>query len=150
MGIAMKEKDLKTLGGRIRSIRGDLKQVEFSDAMAIKQAMVSRYEANKETPSPRILLRMAQLNGTTMEWLLTGKETLCSDSKKSKPGAKAGRPLSREEIVEQAVKYLDQISLPETPAITAMLQEIYQDRELMKKVVLYYRFLTREERLRTK
>lgn len=85
-----------------------------------------------------------------MEWILTGKETLSSGSKKSKPRAKTGRPLSRAELVEEAVKYLDRIALPETDKLTAMLKEIYQDRELMKKVVLYYRFITREERLRTK
>ena len=64
----------KTLGERIRSIRGVLTQVDFAEALGIKQAMISRYEAGKETPSPRILLRMAIYSGQSIEWFLTGKE----------------------------------------------------------------------------
>ena len=48
-----KKKDPKTLGERIRYLRGDLTQSEFADILRIKQAMVSRYEADKETPPPK-------------------------------------------------------------------------------------------------
>ena len=72
----MKKKDAKTLGGRIRLLRGDLTQSEFADILSIKQAMVSRYEADKETPSPRVLLRIGRYSGRTIEWLLTGTDTI--------------------------------------------------------------------------
>ncbi len=75
----------KSLGERILSIRGNLTQVELADALGIKQAMISRYEADKETPSPRVLLRMAVYSGKSMEWLLTGKELKDLKSKKQGP-----------------------------------------------------------------
>ncbi len=72
----MKKKEPKSLGERVRMLRGDLTQSDFAEALNIKQAMISRYEADKETPSPRVLLRIAQYSGKSMEWLLTGKQTL--------------------------------------------------------------------------
>ena len=74
--MAMKKKDAKTLGGRIRLLRADLTQSELADILGIKQAMVSRYEADKETPSPRVLLRIGRYSGKTIEWLLTGTDTI--------------------------------------------------------------------------
>jgi len=68
------EKVPKTIGKRIRHLRGDLTQVEFAENLGIKQAMVSRYEADKEVPSPRVLLKIAVYTGKSMEWILTGKE----------------------------------------------------------------------------
>ena len=67
-------KKTKSLGERIRYLRGDMTQVELAEALNIRQAMVSRYEADKEVPSPRVLLNMAVYWGKSMEWLLTGKE----------------------------------------------------------------------------
>ena len=64
----------KTLGQRIRKIRGELTQVELAEALGIRQAMISRYEADKEVPSPKVILEMAIYSGKSMEWLLTGKE----------------------------------------------------------------------------
>jgi transcriptional regulator with XRE-family HTH domain len=86
----------KTLGQRIRYIRGDLTQVELAEAVGIRQAMVSRYEADKETPSPRVLLRMAIYSGKSIEWLLTGKE-LAELKGKKKPSKKrrAGKSATR-------------------------------------------------------
>lgn len=74
----------KTLGQRIRFIRAGLTQVELADALGIRQAMISRYEADKEVPSPRVLLSMAVYSGKSMEWLLTGKELKDLRGKKKK------------------------------------------------------------------
>ena len=63
-----------SFGGRIRELRGDLTQAECAQLLDIKQAMISRYEADKEMPSPPVLLRLAQFSGRPMEWLLTGQE----------------------------------------------------------------------------
>ena len=136
----MKEKELKQIGDRIRALRGELTQTAFSDALGIKQAMVSRYEANKEMPSPRVLLRIAQFGGTTIEWLLTGQEPGRKGALKSKGKAKGGQ-LSRKELIDQAVKSLGQIHLSETETIIALVKDLFEDRNLMLKLIKYYRYL---------
>ena len=64
----MKKKEPKSLGGRIRYLRADLTQSEYADILRIKQAMVSRYEADKETPSPSPNLPLNALQEVHSFW----------------------------------------------------------------------------------
>jgi len=135
----MKEKDTNTLGQRIRQIRGDLTQSEFADFLRIKQAMISRYEADKETPSPRILLRIAQFHGTSIAWLLTGRESVKSSAQKS---AKAASKTfaGRDDLINLAASYLKDARLPDAEDFGAMMKDLFKDRKTMAKVLQYYRY----------
>jgi transcriptional regulator with XRE-family HTH domain len=61
------------VGQRIRKIRGKLTQTDFAKAIGVrKQNYISRYEHGR-IPSPILLVRIAVLGKTSVDWLLTGK-----------------------------------------------------------------------------
>ena len=78
----------KSVGGRIRLIRGGRTQERFAAELnaitfpqadrvpcsRIAQAMISRYEGGSEVPNPYALLRLARAGNTSIEWILTGRE----------------------------------------------------------------------------
>ncbi len=143
-----KKKDPKTLGERIRYLRGDLTQSEFADILRIKQAMVSRYEADKETPSPKVLLRIAQFCGRPMEWLLTGQDSVSSSSGEDqvkRVGAKATRHMTREDLVEVASGYIRDTHIPEAEEFAEMMKDCFLDRKKIRKVLDFYKYLRFEE-----
>jgi len=140
----MRKKKPKTPGERIRSLRGDLTQVEFADVLRIKQPMVSRYEADRETPSPRILLRIAQHSGASIEWLLTGKDTLSVNA--SKPGKRKGRSAAKrymttQDLLESAAAGLGYTMRPETREFVKMMKDLFSSSDRMQKVLEYNRYL---------
>ena len=135
----------KTLGERIRSLRADLTQVEFAECLGIKQAMVSRYEADKETPSRRTIVRIAQFYGVSIEWLLTGKEiALGKDKKPTLVKARGAKNLSRQELISLASQALDSVHFPETQEFIAMMNDLFHNRARLKKVMAYYRFAKKQ------
>jgi len=146
----MKKKELKTLGERIRSLRGEMTQAKFADALQIKQAMVSRYEAKKETPSPKVLLRMSQHSGKSIEWLLTGKEAIPEiDIKTKKLRSKKAKSLKKAELLELAGTYLHEVHLPETDEFIGMMNHLFKDKKLSKKILRYYRFIKFEDKAKS-
>ena len=144
-------KEPKTLGERIRFLRGDLTQSEFADILRIKQAMVSRYEADKETPSPKVLLRVAQFCGKSMEWLLTGEETITSSSGEAqvkRVGAKSTKQMSREDMIEIASGYIKDTRIPEAEEFIEMMKDAFLDRKRIRKLMDFYKYLRFEENAR--
>jgi transcriptional regulator with XRE-family HTH domain len=144
----MKKKEDKSLGERIRSLRGDMTQSEFADILRIKQAMISRYEADKETPSPKVLLRVAQFSGTSIEWLLTGQELLstkATGAEVKRAGAKTTRHMTRDDLIEVAAGYIRDTHLPESDEFAEMMKDLFQDRKQMRRVLDYHRYLRFEE-----
>jgi transcriptional regulator with XRE-family HTH domain len=128
-----------SLGGRIRELRGDLTQSEFAQLLDIKQAMVSRYEADKEMPSPPILLRLAQFSGRPMEWLLTGKEG--DDLPARRVGARLSQRLSQADLLTAAGDYLRHTQHPLARPFQEMMENAFRDRELMQKLLDYFQYL---------
>ncbi len=146
----MKKKEPKSLGGRIRQLRGDLTQSEFADILRIKQAMISRYEADKETPSPRILLRIGQFSGRSIEWLLTGADTLTppQPGQVKRVAAKTTKGMSKDELVDVAGGYLRDAKAPDGDDFIIMMKDCYADKKRMRKILDYYRYLRFEENAR--
>lgn len=144
----MKKKEPKSLGERIRFLRAKMTQSEFADILRIKQAMISRYEADKETPSPKVLLRIAQFSGRSIEWLLTGQELLAEtmgSGQIKRVGAKITRHMTRDDLIELASGYVHDTRLPESDEFAEMMKDLFMDRKRMRKVLDYYRFLRFEE-----
>ncbi len=144
------ENQLNSLGERVRYLRSDLTQSEFADILRIKQAMISRYEANKETPSPKVLLRIAQFSGRSIEWLLTGQETIPSaaseaEAKVKRLGAKSTRQMSKDDLIEVAGGYLRDTRYPEAEEFAQMMRALFSDRKSMRKVLDFYRYLRFED-----
>jgi len=132
-----------TLGGRIRQIRGDLTQAEFASLLEIKQAMVSRYEAEKEMPSPPVLLRLARFSGRPMEWLLTGRDPAAEleEAGVRRVGARVSKRLSQADLLAAAADYLRHTQHPQAEAFREMMEAAFRDRELMLKLLEYFQYL---------
>ena len=63
----------KQIGKRIRQIMGqlDVTQQELADLLGVSQPAISIYLKGR-MPPPDVLLQIARLGGTTVEWILTG------------------------------------------------------------------------------
>jgi len=140
-----RKKEPKTLGERIRFLRGDMIQVEFADILLIKQAMISRYESDRDTPSPRVLLRIGKFSNCTLEWLLTGQDTL-GKKKIKKVKAKDVGTMNRPKLIGLAGDYVRETRLPEADEFAEMMNMSFKDRSRLKKMVEFHRFLKYEER----
>jgi transcriptional regulator with XRE-family HTH domain len=137
----MREKNPTTLGQRIKQVRGEMTQGEFADLIRIKQAMISRYEAEKETPSPRILLRIAQVHGTSIAWLLTGMDTVKSSNVKSTKAA-SKTFAGRDDLINLASGCLKDAKLPDAEDFSEMMKDLFKDRKTMARVLQYYRYIS--------
>jgi len=139
-----KKKDPKTLGERVRFLRGDLTQSEFADILRIKQAMISRYEADKETPSPKVLLRIGPFSGKSIEWLLVGQDHLSKSSPEDKAkvmAAKTTRAMSKDDLVDIAAGYIRDTKHQDAAEFCMMMKDLFGDKKRMRKILDYYRFM---------
>ena len=67
------EIDYVATGRRLKKIRGDANQQEFSDVLGIGKASVARYELGHGLPDAELLLKIYCLYNVDPLWLLTGK-----------------------------------------------------------------------------
>ncbi len=70
-----KEKNRKYLsvGDRLKSLRGELSQKDFSEKIGIQFRAYQRYEAGERMPPPQVLSKIAKISYTTVDWILNGK-----------------------------------------------------------------------------
>jgi len=73
-GPLINELDKAAMGKRIRQIRlrADLRQWELARLLGTTQSAIHKYE-HGVVPEPRRLIRLAQVGGTSIEWVLTGR-----------------------------------------------------------------------------
>jgi len=70
---------LDNLGDRIREIRERLGLNQSETAMRLGlggPAAVSKYEKNQREPEIAVLIKLSVLGNVSLDWLLTGKETV--------------------------------------------------------------------------
>lgn len=142
----MTRKTEVTRGQRIRQIRGDLTQTMFADLLGIRQAMISRYEADKETPSPENLLRLANYAGRSMEWILTGNDSTDGPQSLKKPSKQAINRMSREEALDLATSIVEKSGHPFGKDFGKIMRACFKDMRLMEKVVSMFNFFQYEEK----
>jgi transcriptional regulator with XRE-family HTH domain len=69
------EPDLKTIGRRIRQIRGfDLTQAEFCKVLGIGQTQLSKYEKGQSVPTLEVLLKLKAHSGKSLVWIVAVEE----------------------------------------------------------------------------
>lgn len=67
--------DNHKIGRRIRELRGfDQTQKEFAKLLHISQATVSKLEKGQILPTSQILLRLSEISGKSVDWILKGAE----------------------------------------------------------------------------
>jgi transcriptional regulator with XRE-family HTH domain len=65
------------VGRRVRALRGlETNQAAFAQEIGISQGQLSRYEKGKSEISALVLLVLAEKSGRSIEWLLTGKDSV--------------------------------------------------------------------------
>lgn len=74
------EVNLLEVGTRIRKLRGQTTQEEFSRVLGISQAQLSKYELGQSAVPLGVLMKLAKKSGCTADWILAGEdESLESD-----------------------------------------------------------------------
>ena len=69
------EPDLRTIGRRIRQIRGfDLTQAEFCKVLGIGQTQLSKYEKGQSVPTLEVLLKLKAHSGKSLDWIAAVEE----------------------------------------------------------------------------
>lgn len=67
--------DWKAVGERIREIRGfHMTQQDFAHSIDVSQSYLSNMEHGRVEIGAAILLRISEVSGKSLEWLLTGKK----------------------------------------------------------------------------
>ena len=67
--------DKKAIGDRIREIRGfKLNQEEFAQLLGVKRGAVSKYERGEAIPRAQTLLKLSDIGGVSVDWILKGGE----------------------------------------------------------------------------
>jgi transcriptional regulator with XRE-family HTH domain len=73
--------DLKTIGRRIRQIRGfDLTQAEFCKVLGIGQTQLSKYEKGQSAPTLEVLMKLKAHSGKSLDWIVAGEEDSPNDA----------------------------------------------------------------------
>jgi transcriptional regulator with XRE-family HTH domain len=65
--------NVAAIGKRIRELRGDERQIDFARFLGITQGQLSKIERGALPPSVEVLIRLREISGTTIDWILTGK-----------------------------------------------------------------------------
>ena len=65
--------NLKTIGSRIRELRGEMLQEELAECLGISQGQLSKLEHGKLGPTAEVLLRLVEKFGKSADWILNGK-----------------------------------------------------------------------------
>ncbi|APC08571.1 helix-turn-helix domain-containing protein [Neomoorella thermoacetica] len=86
---------MKTLGERLRKLREEkgLTQIELAKKLSLANSTISQYEANKRTPDPPTLQRLADFFGVSIDYLLGRTNTPVIHNKK--PDEEATRLFAR-------------------------------------------------------
>ena len=67
-----KKPDLKSIGDRIRELRGTVTRKKFSEMFSIPVTSLARWEAGDSQPDLTYLVRLAGYFQVTLEWIVTG------------------------------------------------------------------------------
>lgn len=110
---------METLGDRIKIIRGETSQTQFSSSLGITQTKLSRYERNTTPPEIDFLVRLSRQYAVSLDWLLLGNG--CSESSRPSDGDDAN--IQTELAAERA----------ERRELTAENRKLYREKEVLYK-----------------
>lgn len=70
--------DLKAIGTRIKILRiqndPDQTQAEFGAKLGFSGNMISKIERGRSEPTMKFLLRLSELTGRSIDWIMKGEE----------------------------------------------------------------------------
>lgn len=68
--------NMTTLGSRIKMARGKESQEKFAARLEISKGALGFYERDENLPKTDVILNICALTGVSLDWLLTGAESL--------------------------------------------------------------------------
>jgi len=68
--------ELREIGLRIRSLRGDIRQEDFAAQLGVSQGQLSKIEGGRVAPTLEILLAVATKFGKSLDWIVKGDVSL--------------------------------------------------------------------------
>lgn len=83
---------MDTLGERLRFLRGECSQSDFSAKLCIPQTTLSRYERNKSQPDLEFIRQLCDTLAVSVEWFITGRGPARREESASKPEPVADTP----------------------------------------------------------
>jgi transcriptional regulator with XRE-family HTH domain len=66
--------DLREIGLRIRGLRGNIRQEEFSSQLDVSQGQLSKVERGKVAPTLELLMGVADKFGKSLDWIVRGDD----------------------------------------------------------------------------
>lgn len=89
--------NMRALGTRIRSLRGEISQTDFAELLGVSQEDISRFESGARTPSISLLLKLSGMHRVSLDWLVKGQ----NDSGEALAGEPAGLPPQEEILLDR-------------------------------------------------
>ena len=123
----------RAIGQRIREIRKrlKLKGEELGQILGVSKGTVSAYERGEAKVSPEYLIRLAELGGVTLDWLVAGEERCGQVREETTPYAGEARALDGRlltETIQATETMLSELGMASriTPADKArVIKELY-------------------------
>jgi transcriptional regulator with XRE-family HTH domain len=108
-----------SIGNRIKELRGERSMKSFADELNISFAAYQNYEYGKRIPPGEVLIKLAQISGRSVDWILTGKEY--------KQATSLGSPASLKDALIMEINELIQC---EPEDFIKQLRQILQERKV--------------------
>lgn len=64
-----------SIGQRVKQLRGKLTLKEFAEPLGVSGAAISNIESDRSEPSNDLSIKICEIYGCTMDWLIRGVET---------------------------------------------------------------------------
>lgn len=127
------------LGSRIKQVRGDLSQTEFSQKNGITQVTLSRYERDERVPDADFIVNLCKLFNIMPEWLLMGAGPMRPGE--TMPTAQESAPASQ--AAPDAPQAVQESTYARCTKLEARLDEVERER---RELTMENRQMTAENR----
>ncbi len=122
---------MKTLGERIRFIRGEESQTEFAERVGIAKGSIGGYKNGRNAPSADVILKICLSYDISSEWLLKGEGSM-------HPGATSASSVCKENQEKPSQDYSNiekklNISEEERRELTIENRKLYREKETLYK-----------------
>ena len=122
---------MKTLGERIRFIRGEESQAEFAEHVGIVKGSIGGYENDRNSPSADVILKICLSYDISAEWLLKGEGPmhLSATSASSVCKENQEKPSQDYSNIEKKLNILEE----ERRELTVENRKLYREKEVLYK-----------------
>lgn len=122
---------MKTLGERIRFIRGEESQAEFAERVGIAKGSIGGYENDRNSPSADAILKICLSYDISSEWLLKGEGPMHPSATSASSLCKTNRENSSQDYSNIEKKL--NISEEERRELTVENRKLYREKEALYK-----------------